>query len=58
MQIVMQQLQHAPRPLLDIVPSLPRAVEQAVLKALAKDPKKRFASVTAFATAFERACRS
>src|SRR5262249_4205190 len=33
-------------------------VEQVVMKALAKDPKQRFANVQVFATAFEQASRS
>src|SRR5260221_2689369 len=42
-----------PPPLREKVPELSPAVEQVVLTALAKDPKERFASVRAFATAFE-----
>jgi pSer/pThr/pTyr-binding forkhead associated (FHA) protein len=40
------------------VPELPPAVEQVVLIALAKEPKQRFGSVLAFATALEQASRS
>ena len=47
----------APAPLLQYVPDLPPEVEQVVLIALAKDPKQRFASVRAFATALEAASR-
>lgn len=43
-----------PPPLRDQMPTLPLAFEQAVMKALAKDPKDRFASVQEFATALER----
>jgi len=39
----------------DKVPTLPPAVEAVVMTALTKDPQKRFASVTAFATALEQA---
>ena len=37
------------------VPTLSPAVEEVVLRALAKDPKERFGSVVAFADALERA---
>lgn len=50
--------QHAhvpPPPLREKDPSLPEAVEAAVLKALAKDPQDRYASVLQFARALERA---
>ncbi len=54
----MQHLQNPPPPLRSLVPELSSTVEQVVLTALAKDPKQRFATVQAFATAFEHACRS
>ncbi len=57
-EIIMQHLQNPPPPLRSLVPELPSTVEQVVLIALAKDPKQRFATVQAFATAFEYACRS
>jgi serine/threonine protein kinase len=44
-----------PPPLCKQVPTLPPAVEQVVLIALAKEPKLRFGSVLAFATALEQA---
>ncbi len=44
-----------PPPLREKVPELSPVVEQVVLTALAKDPKERFGSVQAFATAFEQA---
>src|SRR5256886_12181885 len=37
------------------MPAIPSEVEQVVLRALAKDPKARFASVAEFATALEQA---
>ena len=37
--------------------SLPQAVEDVVLKALARDPQERYESVQLFAQAFERACQ-
>jgi serine/threonine protein kinase len=43
-------------PLREKNPAIPPAVEAVVMKALAKEPKDRFASVQAFATAFEQAC--
>ncbi|GCF10015.1 serine/threonine-protein kinase [Dictyobacter arantiisoli] len=46
-----------PAPLRQYVLDLPAEVEQVVLTALAKDPKQRFASVRAFATALEAASR-
>jgi serine/threonine protein kinase len=39
------------------VPSLPKTVETVILTALKQDPRERFASVRAFANAFEQACR-
>src|SRR5205085_2040854 len=48
---------HQPPPRLrERLPDLPIAVEEAVFKALAKDPAQRFASVTDFASALEQAC--
>jgi eukaryotic-like serine/threonine-protein kinase len=44
-----------PPPLRKYVPTLPTAVEEVVLKALAKDPKDRFANVQAFAQALAQA---
>src|SRR6266487_5171686 len=44
-----------PPPLCEKVPALSPAVEQVVRIALAKDPKQRFATVQAFATALEQA---
>src|SRR5205807_2300308 len=37
-------------------PTLSLQIEQVVLTALAKEPKQRFPSIQAFATAFEKAC--
>jgi eukaryotic-like serine/threonine-protein kinase len=44
-----------PPPLREKVPTIPPAVEEVVMMALAKDPKDRFANVQAFANAFEQA---
>jgi predicted ATPase/DNA-binding CsgD family transcriptional regulator len=41
-----------------MVPAIPAAVEHVVSRALAKDPKDRFASVQAFARALEEACKA
>jgi serine/threonine protein kinase len=40
------------------VPTLSPEVEQVVMKALAKDPRERFESVSKFAEALEQACQS
>src|SRR5690348_9287828 len=53
-----QHLFVPPAPLCEKDPTIPRAVEHVVLKALAKDPKDRFASVQAFAVALEEACKA
>ena len=47
-----------PRSLREINPKISRELEQVVLTALAKNPKKRFASVDAFAKALEQATQS
>jgi serine/threonine protein kinase len=54
-EVMVQHLSIAPPPLRERVPPLSPEVEQVVLKALAKDPKERFASVLDFAEALERA---
>jgi hypothetical protein len=45
----------ATQPLRELVPTIPALVEQVVSKALAKDPRERFASIRDFAEALERA---
>src|SRR5438874_7656213 len=52
-EVMVQQLTMPPPPLRDRVPTAPVEVEQVVLKALAKDPRQRFASVQDFATALQ-----
>jgi serine/threonine protein kinase len=48
----------APPPALrEIVPALPAEIEEVVMKALDKDPTRRFGSVQEFAFAFEQAYR-
>src|SRR5579859_2920250 len=54
-EIATQHVLAPPPPLREKVPSLSLLVEQVVMTALAKDPKERFASIQAFATALEQA---
>jgi serine/threonine protein kinase len=56
LEVYGQHLHVLPRPLRDRVPALSPAIEQVVLRALAKEPDQRFEGVQAFATAFEDAC--
>lgn len=56
-EIIAQHLHMPPPPLYEHVPSLLSAVEHIVQKALAKNPKDRFATVRAFALALEEACQ-
>ena len=51
LELVAQHTQAVPPPLRNKVPTLTTAIEQVVLKALAKDPKDRFGSVREFAEA-------
>src|SRR6266852_732162 len=54
-EVMVQQLSIPPQPLRERDPTIPLALEQVVLCALAKDPKDRFASVQDFAKALEQA---
>jgi len=54
-EVIVQQLSMPPPPLHKRVATILPELEQVVLRALAKDPKDRFASVGDFATAFEQA---
>ncbi len=54
-ELVTQHLWQSPPPLRERAPVISPAVEQVVLRALAKDPKQRFATVAAFAAALEQA---
>src|SRR5713226_1577659 len=56
-KIARQHTLSPPPPLREKVPTTSLAVEQVVLKALAKDPNERFESVQEFAKALERASR-
>ncbi len=57
-EIFAKHLMTPPPSLRERVPTISPDVEQVVLTALAKDPKQRFGSVHAFATALEQASRS
>ena len=56
-QIAMQQLSIPPASLREQVPDLPPAVEEVVLRALAKEPGQRFARVQDFASALQQAAQ-
>ncbi len=53
--VAMQHLQDAPPPIADFAPETPPAVVAVVMKALEKDPKKRFQSARAMADALMKA---
>jgi serine/threonine protein kinase len=55
-EIASQHLFVPPPPLHNKVPTISPEVAQVVMKALEKDPHKRFASVQEFATALQQAC--
>ena len=57
-EIAAKQQLVAPPSLREKVPSLSAEVEQVVMTALAKDPKARFGSIRAFATALEQASQA
>jgi ABC-type transport system substrate-binding protein/serine/threonine protein kinase len=54
-EVMVQQLSMPPPSLHEKVTTVPLEVEQVVLRALAKEPKDRFASVHDFATALQQA---
>ncbi len=54
-EVAAKQTLVPPPPLNERVPIIPTDVEQVVLKALAKDPKQRFAQIQDFALALEEA---
>ncbi len=57
-EIFAKHLMTPPPPLQQKVPALPAEVEQVVSTALAKDPRQRFGSIQAFATALEKASQA
>lgn len=57
-ELVGQHLSVPPPSLLEKVSSISPEVDQVVLTALAKDPKQRFGSIQAFATALEEASQA
>ena len=57
-EIIAQQLAVPPSPLRSKIPAVSSAVEQVVMKALEKDPKKRYGSVREFALALEQASQA
>ncbi|MBV9688961.1 MAG: protein kinase [Ktedonobacteraceae bacterium] len=56
-EVTMQHMMKPPPSLVAQAPTLSRAVDEVVLKALAKDPKDRFVTVQDFAAALEQATR-
>ena len=56
-EIVSQHLVTPPQSLREQVPGITSAVEEVVLRALAKEPRQRFASVKAFAIALQQAAQ-
>lgn len=55
-EVATQHVLTPPPPLREKMAAISPTIEHAVMIALAKDPKERFASVRAFATALENAC--
>ena len=56
-QMMYQHLTNEPQPPSTHVPSLPADVDTVILHALAKKPEDRFASISAFARAFQQATK-
>ncbi len=57
-EIAVQHVLSAPPSLYEIDPTISPALEQVVMKALAKDPHARYEHVQDFANALERVCQS
>jgi WD40 repeat protein len=57
-EIAVKQALTPPPPLRENLPSVPPAIEDAIMKALAKDPKQRFPTVWEFALALFQAYQS
>ena len=56
-ELIGQHISTPPPSICALAPSLSPAIEEVVMKALAKDPKARFARITDFALALEQACQ-
>ena len=54
-EVAVKQTMVPPPPLREKIPTLSPAIEEVVMKVLAKDPKQRFANVEAFAAALKEA---
>jgi serine/threonine-protein kinase len=54
--VAVQVTRHKPPRPSELVTGIPAGVDEAVMTALAKDPRKRFATATGFSEAFRRAC--
>ncbi len=52
--LMVAQVQQRPKPPVEVDPSLPKALSDAILKALEKDPARRFRSAGEFKEALER----
>jgi serine/threonine protein kinase len=57
-EMAVQHRNAPPPPLRDKAPTLPRAIEQVVLTALAKEPASRFIDIQTFAVFLQQACQS
>jgi len=56
-ELTAQHISQPPPPLRDYRPEIPEVVEQVIWKAMAKDPKLRYASVKEFAEALQQASK-
>src|SRR6266849_6220910 len=56
-EVALQHVSAPPPPLHEQLPDLSPAVEEVVMRALAKEPERRFPSVQDFATALQHACQ-
>lgn len=54
-EVITQHVLNDPQPLRERAPDIPLAVEQVIMKALAKDPKERYSTISDFAYALEQA---
>ncbi len=57
LEVAVQQITAPPPPLREQMPELSPAIEEVVLRALAKEPEQRFVSIEDFALALQEACR-